>query len=66
MKKSKILIANFMDIVPVVYVVLGIDENEFDQVLAVCSSYEGARDYCMDMTCNPEYFDLWIEKHEVI
>lgn len=49
-----------------VYVVLGIDEYEHDQVLAVCRSYEAARQYCIDCLAGTEFFDVWIEKHCVI
>lgn len=49
-----------------VYIVLGIDQHEFDQVLSVFSTFEGAKKYCMENLCwETPYFDLWIEKHEV-
>lgn len=50
-----------------VYIVLGIDENEHDQVLAVFSTYEGAKAYCCKtMGESFGYYDLWIEKHPLM
>ena len=49
-----------------VYIVLGIDEHEHDQVLAVFNSYYEAKRYCCQMMHNTEYYDLWIEKHPVV
>jgi hypothetical protein len=45
------------------YIVLGIDENEHDQVLAVCRSYEGAKRFCIQFVAQSQFYDLWIEKH---
>jgi hypothetical protein len=50
----------------VVYVVLGIDEHEHDQVLAVFNSYSDAIKYCCRTTHDTSYYDLWIEKHSVL
>lgn len=52
-----------IDFAPLVYIVLGIDGNQNDQVLAVCSCYEGAKRYCVDTLVQTEFFDVWIEKH---
>lgn len=49
-----------------VYIVLGIDEHEHDQVLAVYFSYSDAKRYCCQMMHNTPYYDLWIEKHPVV
>lgn len=49
-----------------VYIVLGIDEHEHDQVLAVFSSYSDAKIYCHETMHDTAYFDLWIEKHPVV
>ena len=49
-----------------VYIVLGIDEHEHDQVLAVFNSYSDAKNYCCEMMHDSAYFDLWIEKHPVV
>lgn len=49
-----------------VYVILGIDENEHDQVIVVCRSYEQAKRYCIRYLLDTEYYDLWIEKHLVM
>lgn len=49
-----------------VYVILGIDVHEHDQVLAVCQSYEDAKNYCIQFLGNTDYYDLWIEKHPIL
>lgn len=46
-----------------VYVVLGIDENEHDQVLAVLKDYEDAKNYCIRCSQHSKFYDLWVEKH---
>jgi len=48
-----------------VYVVLGIDENEHDQVLGVFYTFERAKRFCIKCECKTAYYDLWIEKHLV-
>lgn len=49
----------------VVYVILGINVYENDQVLGVCSTYEDAKRYCIESLVETEFFDIWIEKHPV-
>lgn len=49
-----------------VYIILGIDAHEHDQVLGVCQSFELAKRFCMRWESETEYFDLWIERHPVI
>ena len=49
-----------------VYIVLGIDEHEHDQVLAVFHSYCDAKRFCCQTMHDTEYYDLWIEKHPVM
>lgn len=49
-----------------VYIVLGIDENEHDQVLAVFDSYPDAKQYCCKSIKDSGFYDLWIEKHSVM
>lgn len=49
-----------------VYVILGIDAHQHDQVLAVRYSFNDAKKFMLKMTAETEYFDLWIEKHLVI
>ncbi len=49
-----------------IYIVLGIDENEHDQVLAVFNSYTDAKRYCCQTMHDTVYYDLWIEKHPVM
>lgn len=47
------------------YVVLGIDANEHDQVLGVFRCFDDAKDFCVQIPLEHEYYDLWIEKHEL-
>lgn len=55
-----------ISMIPVfVYVVMGIDEHEHDRILAVCRSWEDARNYLTRCMLQTDYFDMWIEKHEV-
>ena len=49
-----------------VYIVLGIDEYEHDQVLAVFSTYNDARQFCCQAIHDTAFYDLWIEKHDVM
>ncbi len=49
-----------------VYIVLGIDEHEHDQVLAVFYTYYDAKNYCCQTMHDTAYYDLWIEKHPVV
>lgn len=49
-----------------VYIVMGIDEHEHDQVLAVFASYHDAKVYCCETVHKTVYYDLWIEKHEIM
>lgn len=48
------------------YIVLGIDENEHDQVLGVCSTYEIAKNFCKQFLLTTTFYDLWIEKHPLV
>lgn len=48
-----------------VYVILGIDENEHDQVLYVCDTFDLAKQFCLNIESGDDYFDLWIEKHPI-
>lgn len=59
-------IVEFSAIQPLVYVVLGIDEHEHDQVIAVCQTYEDAKQYCIQMQVETQFYDLWIEKHPLV
>ncbi len=52
-------------IAPLVYIVLGVDENEHDQVLAVYNTYDEAKRYCINSLVQLDYYDVWIEKHFV-
>ncbi len=56
-------VINFSTIQPVVYVILGIDENEHDQVLGVRNTYEEAKQFCIHYLSKTKFYDLWIEKH---
>lgn len=49
-----------------VYIVLGIDENAHDQVLAVFCNYSEAKRYCSRRVHDTPFYDLWIEKHPVM
>lgn len=65
-------VIKFSDIKPEIYVILGIDENEHDQVLAVCKNYVDAKRYCIKYlmkgtnVCETPFYDVWIEKHQII
>ena len=48
------------------YVILGIDENEHDQVLAVCLNFDDAKRYLIAYRCETPFYDLWIEKHSIL
>lgn len=63
---SKASIINLSSIQNMVYVIMGIDEHEHDQVLAVCKSYEDAKRYCIEYLRETNFFDLWIEKHSIL
>lgn len=45
------------------YVILGIDDEGCDQVLAVCRDYEDAKIYCTKYLMETPFHDVWIEKH---
>lgn len=51
---------------PLIYVVLGIDENEHDQVVAVFKTYETAARYCTKFMVDTPFLDVWIEKHPLM
>ena len=48
-----------------VYVILGIDAHQHDQVLAVRYTFDEAKKFMLRLMSETEYFDLWIEKHPV-
>lgn len=49
-----------------VYVVLGVDENEHDQVLQLFYKFDDAKEYCKEvMKGDFLFYDLWIETHVV-
>lgn len=48
-----------------VYVILGIDAHQHDQVLAVRYTFDEAKKFMLRLMSETEYFDLWIEKHSV-
>lgn len=49
-----------------VYVILGIDDDGFDQVISVCKCFDEARRYCVKYLLATEFHDVWIEKHALI
>ena len=51
---------------PFIYIVLGIDAHEHDQVLSVSRTFEDAKEFLQNFLGSSEYFDLWIEKHPLI
>lgn len=59
-------VINFSEPSDQVYIIMGIDSNEHDQVLAVCRSYDDAKGFCIEYLAETEYYDLWIEKHIVL
>jgi hypothetical protein len=48
-----------------VYIVLGIDGQACDQVLGVFSCYELAKRFCVTSLNEHDFYDVWIEKHEI-
>lgn len=61
-----VTVVNFDEITRAVYVVLGIDEHEHDQVLGVFNSYCDAKKNCCKVMGTTGFYDLWIEKHSVL
>lgn len=55
-----------IEISKTVYVIMGIDAYENDQVIAVCATYKDAKRYCVEHLAETEYYDLWIEKHPIL
>lgn len=45
------------------YVILGIDENEHDQVISVFKTYKDAKLFCTQTLMRSNFYDVWIEKH---
>lgn len=52
------------DIQETIYIIMGIDANEHDQILAARYRYEDAKEYCKQFQANSvlDMYDLWIEK----
>lgn len=61
---TNVTVINFRQ--KLIYIVLGIDEHEHDQVLAVFNSYADAKRFCCQTMHDTAYYDLWIEKHPVM
>jgi hypothetical protein len=59
-----VAVVNFNE--ELVYIVLGIDEHEHDQVLAVFKTYYDAKKYCTQTMNETDFYDLWIEKHPLM
>lgn len=49
-----------------VYIILGIDDEACDQVIAVCRDYDEAKVYCTRYLMETKYHDVWIEKHGIL
>jgi len=47
------------------YVVLGIDENEHDQVISVFKTFGDAKKFMIHSLITTGFYDIWIEKHAV-
>lgn len=58
-------VVKFSELENSVYVVMGIDHNGHDQVLAVADSCAKAKALIGEQPCH-EYFDLWVEKHTLL
>ncbi len=59
---------SMVEIVPLhqfVYVILAIDVNEAESVIAVVRSAEDAKRYCIKWVMDCEYLDVWVEKHSL-
>lgn len=51
----------------IVYIVLGIDIHEHDQVIAVFDSFNKATEYCRKNLKDPTgFYDLWIERRYLL
>lgn len=48
-----------------VYVIMGIDADENDHVIAVCRCFDDAKRYCTEWLANSEFLDIWVEKHAI-
>lgn len=46
-----------------VFVVLGIDAHEHDQVLGIYRTFQEAKRQCIKIPIDSEFYDLWVEKH---
>lgn len=58
-----------VEIVPLhqfVYVILAIDVDEIERVIAVVRSVDEAKRYCMRWVMRCEYVDVWLEKHALV
>lgn len=48
-----------------VYIVLGIDDNEHDQVVACFRYFDDAQIFCRRVLMTSDFLDVWIEKHPI-
>lgn len=48
-----------------IYIVMAIDENQNDKVLAVFSSFSKAKDFCTGFKTLEKLYDIWIDKHRL-
>lgn len=48
-----------------IFLVMGIDENGFDQVVKVFRTIDKALDFCKESMRDTYYLDTWIERHEL-
>lgn len=61
MKTDKIV--KLEEVKPLIYIILGIDINQNDCVIAVCQTYQEAKRYCIQFLMESSYYDVWVEKH---
>ena len=54
------------NIKPVIYIILGVDKHEHDQVIGVAQTYEDAKEVCIHFEAKTDFYDLWIEKHPLM
>lgn len=50
-----------------VYVLQGIDSNEYTHIIAIFEIYDEAKSFCIkELRGQDKYLDLWIERHTVL
>lgn len=50
-----------------IYILQGIDRDEYTHIIAIFERYDEAKKYCIERLRKQEvYFDIWIERHTVL